>query len=239
MEGPRFLVSLTDIIALNESIKANLENVGNTLHSRFDALAGQLGVQGSSSRGPGIVAKRDENSSGSEYNSYNTSRRSSGDHDHFVQLSTAVFQPRSCGLSCSCSCHYGSTFRTPQWLSMAIGDLSFAFFGIPRWTYKSCNDNICSHRGRRLVRTSYYFPAWCLNRMVSVVDSWGPFGVHTTVLKTAPVIPSTSNIFAFSQQGHVEGLKVLFRQGLASPFDISGADGRSALNVCQPHPLLM
>jgi hypothetical protein len=153
--------------------------------------------------------------------------------EEYVGIPTSVYRPRHCGLSCPCSCHGGSTYRTPRWLSVATGDLSFTFSGIPNWTYRSCNDETCSHRGKRLLRVTYYFPSWCLHRMISYTNSWDPCGSHTMVIRTARVISPSADIFAFAQQGYIDGLKALFKESQASPFDISAINGRSALNVSQ------
>jgi hypothetical protein len=51
------------------------------------------------------------------------------------------------------------------------------------------------------------------------------------IIRSARIVSPTAEIFSFAQQGHIDGLKALFSDGLASPFDVCAGSGRSALNV--------
>ena len=67
--------------------------------------------------------------------------------------------------------------------------------------------------------------------MMSVQLSWNPMSGHTVSLRTPRSISSKSNVFMLAQHGNIQGMKRLFEQRLASPFDISHEEGRSALHV--------
>lgn len=149
----------------------------------------------------------------------------------YVPVPATVYRSRQCGLNCRCSCHGGSSFRTPRWLNVATGDLSLVISGCPMWSQRSCNDEACSQRGKRLIRLTYYFPLWALQRMISFTNASGSFGDHTIFIKTARIISPSADVFAFAQQGYIDGLRDLFANRRASPFDVSGVNGRSALNV--------
>ena len=45
------------------------------------------------------------------------------------------------------------------------------------------------------------------------------------------VIPDDSPILSFAVQGNLEGIKSLFSQGIASPYDVGLSNGRTALHV--------
>ena len=153
------------------------------------------------------------------------------DKEEFIGVPASIHRPRSCTSSCPCSCHGGVNYKSPTWLSAVTGQMSLTLSGIPQWTYKSCNAGMCSYQGRSLLKVTYYFPTWCLKRMISLTSSWSPCGDFTVVMKTPRTRSPSADIFGFIQQGNIDGLKILFNNGEASPFDINAVNGRSTLNV--------
>ncbi|XMA18428.1 hypothetical protein WAI453_011219 [Rhynchosporium graminicola] len=49
-------------------------------------------------------------------------------------------------------------------------------------------------------------------------------------LATPRVVPDNSDIFVYAVRGDIAGMKSLFEQRIASPFDIGVGTGRSALH---------
>lgn len=55
-------------------------------------------------------------------------------------------------------------------------------------------------------------------------------------LQMPRVVDDSAPIFTFAIQGDISGLKKLFRDGLASPYDVAASNGRTALHVGIPTP---
>ncbi|MCJ1292557.1 hypothetical protein MMC34_004108 [Xylographa carneopallida] len=74
-------------------------------------------------------------------------------------------------------------------------------------------------------RFSYYFPTWLLARVFMGNITPAP----EMLLRVGNVIPSRSSVFHHAMLGSVDGIKKLFDQGLASPFDVAES-GSSVLH---------
>ena len=133
--------------------------------------------------------------------------------------------------SCSCNCHTTRALKTPQWLGSAVGTLSIQYNHTASQSCKACNRRSCDNVSDNVLKTQFYFPSWFLHRMMAVQLSWSPMSGHTISLRTPRSISSKSNIFMLAQHGNIQGMQRLFEQRLASPFDISLDEGRSALHV--------
>ena len=146
--------------------------------------------------------------------------------------------------SCSCNCHATMTVKTPQWLGSAVGTLSIRYNRTSSQPCKACNRRSCENVNDNVLKTQFYFPSWFLHRMMSLQLSWNPMSGHTVSLRTPRSISSKSNVFMLAQHGNIQGMQRLFEQRLASPFDISLDEGRSALHVSLPlifetYPLIL
>jgi hypothetical protein len=64
--------------------------------------------------------------------------------------------------------------------------------------------------------------------------NYTPWQGHTISLKMPRVIAGNSPVFSFAQHDNIDAMKRLFEEGLASPFDVSYEEGRSALHVSEP-----
>ena len=133
--------------------------------------------------------------------------------------------------SCSCDCHSTLAMKTPQWLGSTVGSLSIRYNRTASQSCKACNRRSCHVVSDNVLKTQFYFPSWFLHRMISMQFSWNPMSGHTVSLRTPRSISSKSNVFMIAQHGNIEAMQRLFEQRLASPFDISLEEGRSALHV--------
>ncbi|MCJ1385550.1 hypothetical protein MMC17_008673 [Xylographa soralifera] len=88
-----------------------------------------------------------------------------------------------------------------------------------------CNERSCSRQTKVAGQFSYYFPTWLLARVFMGNITPAP----EMLLRVAKVIPSRSSIFHHAMLGNVDGIKKLFAQGLASPFDVAES-GSSVLH---------
>lgn len=50
-------------------------------------------------------------------------------------------------------------------------------------------------------------------------------------LRVARIVPDTSALFQLARAGNIPGIEYLFNNGLASPFDVGGTLGATALHV--------
>ena len=132
---------------------------------------------------------------------------------------------------CSCSCHSPLAFQTPQWLSSTIGALHVKYSRTASQSSRACSRRSCHLGAEAVLKSQYYLPNCLLHRMMSLQFNWGPLTGHTVSLKTPRSISSKSTVFMLAQHGNIQGMKRLFEQRLASPFDISLEEGRSALHV--------
>jgi hypothetical protein len=131
---------------------------------------------------------------------------------------------------CRCDCHSPLAMNTPQWLGSAIGTLLIRYTRDPRSCQK-CATKDCRKGTQSILKTNYYFPQWLLSHAMCLHFNYTPRTGHTISLRMPRVVSATSPIFSFAQHNNIEGVRRLFKEGLASPFDVSYEEGRSALHV--------
>ena len=81
------------------------------------------------------------------------------------------------------------------------------------------------------MQLSYFFPGWFVKRMVAVTYRSMPMLGPQINLKTSRVVDNGALIFKMTQTRNLEGIKCLFDQGAASPYDTGHLDGFTALHV--------
>ena len=133
---------------------------------------------------------------------------------------------------CSCHCHAQLAVRTPQWLGSAFGSLLISYSRPSPESCRACSRKSCSDNTESSFRSRYYFPPWMLHRMFSFQCIWNPLSGCNISLKTPRAVSSRSTVFTLAQHGNIKGMQRLFEQRVASPYDISIEEGRSALHVC-------
>lgn len=121
--------------------------------------------------------------------------------------------------------------RTPQWLGSAFGSLLISYSRPSPDSCRTCSRKPCSDNTESSFRSRYYFPTWMLHRMFSVQCILNPLGGCNISLKTPRAVSSRSMVFTLAQHGNIRGMQRLFEQRVASPYDISIEEGRSALHV--------
>ncbi|KAI0396230.1 ankyrin repeat-containing domain protein [Xylariaceae sp. FL0594] len=128
---------------------------------------------------------------------------------HETDLSVRVI-PRTmtCRPSCTCTCHRSRRTASPSVMNRIFGQLFVGYAGLPVFSPK-CDDEICQ---RSRMQFSYG-------------QGLGP-AMH---LETLRRVPDSAQSVTFAFEGNLEGLKHLFKHGLASPRDISTSRGYSLL----------
>jgi hypothetical protein len=147
-----------------------------------------------------------------------------------VGIRTAQFPRTSCTPWCSCACHREWRFRTPRMLEQFIGSLFIGYSGLPVLR-PPCNEHNCHLQSQPLTYVTYFFPRWFLSRMVTFMMTYTPLAGPVASLKVQRTVPGNADIFNFTKQGNVVGIRTLFENGLASPFDVQFDSGVTALHV--------
>ncbi|KAK5718347.1 hypothetical protein LTR15_008074 [Elasticomyces elasticus] len=137
----------------------------------------------------------------------------------------------SCPRSCSCNCHLTALVKTPQWMNQVTGLLFMRYSGTPLLYPSKCSTTRCKERHQSRINASYYFPWWMFHRMIEIVARWDSSTSPTVNLRVMRVLPDNAALFAHAREGSTAGIQDLFLRGLASPYDIRGTDGRSALHI--------
>lgn len=77
-----------------------------------------------------------------------------------------------------------------------------------------------------------------MNRMLRFALSGGFADGPQVSLRVPQVVPDNSAVFECAVQGDLAGMRLLFDQGIASPFDVGIGTGRTALHVrTSPKPM--
>lgn len=136
---------------------------------------------------------------------------------------------RTCADWCSCDCHRRSLLRSPPYLDQLIGSIFIGYTGFPILGTK-CNESACRKQSM-IARVTCYFPQWFLSRMLCLTFSNLVTDMPRMSLSLPRVLQGNSDIFRFAVRGNLEGIKSLFEQGLASPYDVAFSTCRTALHV--------
>ena len=119
---------------------------------------------------------------------------------------------------------------TPQLLNGILGSLFLGFSNYVIQT-RAPGKRINRGRSRRAFNLKYHFPQWLLSHALSLSVTYGGTTGPELLLKIPKARPGNSEIFYFACTGNVEGMRALFRNGLASPDDIEFGSGLTALHV--------
>ena len=153
-------------------------------------------------------------------------------NDSIFKLDISRFRKRACKPFCSCQCHRRYRRRTPTLMNRFLGSLFLGYSSIPLFAPKCDQD--CSQRSLFSATFTYYFPAWFLERMCSIVLMTTPLGDPGAVLKIRKLSFDFS-MFRFAAMGDVAGIKSLLRKRVAHP-SASFWGGWTPLHVRQLAP---
>jgi hypothetical protein len=124
----------------------------------------------------------------------------------------------NCPRWCSCICHKPSRLNSPRLLNEVFGTMSVGYVGVPLFS-SPCNEKRCKPRPSASARITYQFPSWIMARAVSMLVSSKTAGPELQ-LRTLRIINPNSDIFRLAITGDVNGMKSMFKDGLASIYDI-------------------
>lgn len=132
---------------------------------------------------------------------------------------------------CPCACHTQKKSYSPAMFERIFGKLFVGYAGLPLVSPK-CNSSQCAKAQAARVSLEYWFPMSFISKIVRfqlAIENTGP----QCALNFLRRVPDTAQSVGFAQAGNVDGLKDLFRRGLASPRDVSSTRGYSLLRVCR------
>ena len=138
-----------------------------------------------------------------------------------------------CDPWCACVCHRRQRWRTPTSFQSLLGSLSLDYPGV-FLSKPPCTERRCRSPSAQSTKAAYRFPTWLAACRITV-----SLGRPSACLRAVRVVPNDAPIFIYAETGDVEGLKMLFKSGLASPWDVNDK-GDTALWVSptfSPHTL--
>ena len=142
-----------------------------------------------------------------------------------------VSQYSACRPGCPCVCHRPSKSATPGVLDKIVGKMFVGYAGLPLLSAK-CDTEFCEKTQSPAVSLEYWFPmGFVWSQILQLKVSYEPkIGPHFE-LRSLRRVPDNAQCVHFALNGNIEGLKELFRRGLASPRDVSNTRGYSVLRV--------
>ena len=146
-------------------------------------------------------------------------------------LAVRVNQYSSCRPGCHCVCHIENRSSTPGFADRVLGQVFVGYTGLPGLSPK-CDIGTCEKSQSPGMSFEYWFPLWFVWSQIvrfrmTYERNLGPQFEISTLRR----IPDSAQCVTFALNGDIEGLKDLFRQGLASPRDVSSTRGYSVLRV--------
>ncbi|KAL9619064.1 MAG: hypothetical protein Q9160_006319 [Pyrenula sp. 1 TL-2023] len=141
-------------------------------------------------------------------------------------LAISVSQYASaCPPTCACSCHSQVKAPAPAFINRVLGHLFVGAAGIPLLSQK-CDHQACKSARAPRVSVEYWFPLgvfWSqiIRLQVGYHASMGP----QFSLRSLRRVPDSAQCVHYAMNGNIEGLKELFKRGLASPWDVSSTRG--------------
>lgn len=147
-----------------------------------------------------------------------------------VRIRASRYRRTQCEGWCSCSCHQVNYLRTPQSADLALGSMFIGLSGFPVRRQR-CSEKRCRKQSIPTLKVAYHFPLWLLARVVHFSLSLTYMDGPRVSLHVPRVVESNAKIFSLAVQGDLSNMKNLFRDGLASPYDVCAGNGRTALHV--------
>lgn len=154
---------------------------------------------------------------------HETDIKSSGD------VGIRVARYATCSPGCPCRCHTHKRRSTPGLVNRVFGQLFIGYTGLPL-VNAQCDTDMCERKQPARVSVEYWFPLGFLwSSIVRLQATYQPNIGPQFELSTLRRVPDSAQCVNFALTGNVEGLKDLFKRGLASPRDVSTTRGYSVL----------
>jgi hypothetical protein len=137
----------------------------------------------------------------------------------------------ACRSSCPCTCHSQARAATPIFINRVMGRLFIAYGGVPLMSPK-CDLEECQTSQVPMATVEFWFPlGFCWSQVVQLRIGYRPNLGPQFSLRTFRQVPDSAQCVNYTMDGNIEGLKDLFKRGLASPLDVSSTRGYTLLRV--------
>ncbi|KAI4157520.1 MAG: hypothetical protein LQ342_008229 [Letrouitia transgressa] len=134
-----------------------------------------------------------------------------------------------CQSACPCQCHIQTSCSTPGVFDRILGQMFVGYAGLPLVNAK-CDTASCEKNQNARISVEYWFPfAFVWSTILRFQMTYQPHLGPQFKLSTLRRVPDSAQCVHFALNGNMEGLKDLFRSGLASPCDVSTTRGYSLL----------
>ena len=153
-----------------------------------------------------------------------------GRHVSGICVQALQYKGTMCRPGCPCACHCRLEVQSPGMVGRFLGKLFVGYAGLPLVS-RRCTTDACRRQQAPHVSIQYWFPLWFLAQILRLQLSYQPRFGPQIQLTTLRRVPDSAPCIAFAIAGNIEGLKALFTQGLASPYDVSESRGLSVLGV--------
>ena len=140
-----------------------------------------------------------------------------------------VTQYGACRPGCPCRCHVQARSSTPGLVDRVFGQMFVGYAGLPLVNAK-CDTNSCEKNQAAHVSVEYWFPlGFVWSKILRLQLTYQPHIGPQFELSTLRRVPDSAQCVNFALNGDIDGLKDLFKRGLASPRDVSTTRGYSVL----------
>jgi hypothetical protein len=137
----------------------------------------------------------------------------------------------ACRPGCLCACHSQTRSTTPGFMDRMLGQLFVGYAGMPLLT-APCDTDTCDKSQVPHVSFEYWFPlGFCWSQIIRLQLAYQPNVGPLISLSTLRRVSDSAQCVSYALEGNIEGLKSLFKHGLASPRDVSSTRGYSILRV--------
>lgn len=134
-----------------------------------------------------------------------------------------------CRPGCPCNCHVQTRSSTPGLVDRIFGQLFIGYAGLPLVSAK-CDNNSCEKHQAVHVSVEYWFPlGFVWSKILRLQMTYQPHIGPQFELSTLRRVSDSAQCVNFALHGNIDGLKDLFKKGLASPRDVSTTRGYSVL----------
>ena len=140
-----------------------------------------------------------------------------------------VTQYAACAQGCPCRCHVQTRSSTPGLVDRVFGQLFVGYAGLPLINAK-CDTDTCEKNQAAHISVEYWFPlGFVWSKILRLQLMYQPNLGPQFELSTFRRVPDSAQCVNFALTGNIDGLKDLFKRGLASPRDVSTTRGYSVL----------
>ena len=180
--------------------------------SQYDQLGSSYGRRPSYSR-PNVVSRQPTQ--------HETQKKSSED------IGLRVAHYTECSTACACRCHSQKRSSTAGLFDRVLGQLFFRYAGLPILNEK-CDTETCERQQAARLSVEYWFPLGVVwSTIVQLQLRYRPNIGPQFELSTLRRVPDSARCVNYALTGNIDGLKDLFKRGLASPRDVSSTRGYS------------